>query len=359
MRKQRYHRTCFLLPDHTFIHIHIIKRHLFEIASSTYRRRPSHSTHSGGTFSETYDEIRDSTALLSDMLLSPSMTGRSTGASFQFPHGGSFSSRSPPRPPRTVPSNIDAKTNFPPTAGSPKSTEEASSSPRVLSPGGWRPQSGERTPRALSPNDPNRSILTMLLNRERVDSAASSDTARPLATGGAQSPSPESGSDGDAVTPTATAHDADRVLDVRATDFTKRRRLTDEERGDVPLLSGSLTHVAYGTSNVSASPPPHFTSQPPEYYSPTARMLSKFRTQTKVARQYASPRAVKDGLIATVEVLPAVLLGLLLNILDGVSYGFIMFPAGPVFAGFGSLGVSMFFVTWVDCAVSSTTVDGS
>ena len=43
--------------------------------------------------------------------------------------------------------------------------------------------------------------------------------------------------------------------------------------------------------------------------------------------------------------LPAVLLGLLLNILDGVSYGMIVFPASGVFAGFGGTGVSMFFVT--------------
>jgi sulfate permease, SulP family len=43
--------------------------------------------------------------------------------------------------------------------------------------------------------------------------------------------------------------------------------------------------------------------------------------------------------------LPAVFLGLLLNILDGVSYGMILFPAGKIFNGFGPMGVSMFFVT--------------
>jgi hypothetical protein len=47
----------------------------------------------------------------------------------------------------------------------------------------------------------------------------------------------------------------------------------------------------------------------------------------------------------TVQALPAVLLGALLNILDGVSYGMIMFPASGVFADKGSMGVSIFFVT--------------
>ncbi|KAG1744926.1 sulfate transporter family-domain-containing protein [Suillus paluster] len=45
--------------------------------------------------------------------------------------------------------------------------------------------------------------------------------------------------------------------------------------------------------------------------------------------------------------LPAVLLGTLLNILDGVSYGMIIFPAFGVFAGLGGMGVSMFFVSTV------------
>ncbi|KAH9943577.1 sulfate transporter family-domain-containing protein [Amylocystis lapponica] len=43
--------------------------------------------------------------------------------------------------------------------------------------------------------------------------------------------------------------------------------------------------------------------------------------------------------------LPAVVLGTLLNILDGVSYGMIIFPASGVFANLGGSGVSMFFVS--------------
>jgi SulP family sulfate permease len=50
---------------------------------------------------------------------------------------------------------------------------------------------------------------------------------------------------------------------------------------------------------------------------------------------------------------PAVILGLLLNILDGLSYGMILFPLGqPMFANLGPDGLSMFYVS---CIVSQLT----
>ena len=55
-----------------------------------------------------------------------------------------------------------------------------------------------------------------------------------------------------------------------------------------------------------------------------------------------------DASAEPIRLLPAVILGLLMNILDGVSYGMIMFPASyPIFSDFGGDGVSMFFVTCV------------
>lgn len=45
---------------------------------------------------------------------------------------------------------------------------------------------------------------------------------------------------------------------------------------------------------------------------------------------------------------PSVLVGLLLNILDGLSYGMILFPLGtPVFAGLESVGLSLFYISTV------------
>ncbi|KZT66913.1 hypothetical protein DAEQUDRAFT_674125 [Daedalea quercina L-15889] len=60
---------------------------------------------------------------------------------------------------------------------------------------------------------------------------------------------------------------------------------------------------------------------------------------------HISLHAVRDTTVTAVQSLPAVLLGTLLNILDGVSYGMIIFPAAGVFAGLGGTGVSMFFVS--------------
>lgn len=63
------------------------------------------------------------------------------------------------------------------------------------------------------------------------------------------------------------------------------------------------------------------------------------------AKSATKPNFWLDLLSRSVAVLPAVFLGLLLNVLDGVSYGMILFPAGKMFEGFGPMGVSLFFVT--------------
>lgn len=59
------------------------------------------------------------------------------------------------------------------------------------------------------------------------------------------------------------------------------------------------------------------------------------------------------GLRQPASFIPSVILGLLLNILDALSYGMILFPLGnPVFAGLGPDGISMFYVS---CIVSQLT----
>ena len=58
----------------------------------------------------------------------------------------------------------------------------------------------------------------------------------------------------------------------------------------------------------------------------------------------------KKGVVDTVHRIPAVILGLLLNILDALSYGMILFPLGqPIFEKLGPDGISMFYVS---CIVS-------
>ncbi|KAH8663149.1 sulfate transporter family protein-like protein [Tricladium varicosporioides] len=55
-----------------------------------------------------------------------------------------------------------------------------------------------------------------------------------------------------------------------------------------------------------------------------------------------------NTIVAPVGYLPAVILGLLLNILDALSYGMILFPLGqPIFEKLGSAGISMFYISCI------------
>jgi SulP family sulfate permease len=77
------------------------------------------------------------------------------------------------------------------------------------------------------------------------------------------------------------------------------------------------------------------------------RAWSKKRTayyyQVKTALN--DPKVLIKCLVQPVTYIPAVILGLLLNLLDAISYGMITFPLNnPIFASFGPDGISMFFV---------------
>lgn len=62
-----------------------------------------------------------------------------------------------------------------------------------------------------------------------------------------------------------------------------------------------------------------------------------------------SPETIwTNVLLPPIACLPAVLVGLLLNILDALSYGMILFPLGnPIFANLGSAGISIFYVSTI------------
>lgn len=55
-----------------------------------------------------------------------------------------------------------------------------------------------------------------------------------------------------------------------------------------------------------------------------------------------------------IQAVPAVVLGCLLNILDGVSYGMILFPTTPPFSDLGPMGVSMFFMSTIVAQLTYT-----
>ena len=87
----------------------------------------------------------------------------------------------------------------------------------------------------------------------------------------------------------------------------------------------------------------------------SSNILAKGLTNfAKYSRALSNPkswnrRAIwQEGVVYPISLIPAVLLGLLLNILDALSYGMILFPLGePLFASLGADGISMFYVSTI------------
>ena len=111
-----------------------------------------------------------------------------------------------------------------------------------------------------------------------------------------------------------------------------------------PLLLGACTQT-YSTPPM----PPHSPNPllPAPDRSLRKRVRAAWTTATNGAKTVSQPSYISHLGFRIFSSLPAVFLGLLLNILDGVSYGMILFPAGAIFDGFGPMGVSLFFVTCV------------
>jgi hypothetical protein len=78
---------------------------------------------------------------------------------------------------------------------------------------------------------------------------------------------------------------------------------------------------------------------------PLSIRSSRFSVRSLKARRPSSKQIYEHAVLLP-KAIPAVGLGLLLNVLDGVSYGMITFPANAIFVDFGSVGVSMFFMRY-------------
>ncbi|CAG8567623.1 12716_t:CDS:10 [Funneliformis caledonium] len=72
--------------------------------------------------------------------------------------------------------------------------------------------------------------------------------------------------------------------------------------------------------------------------------------------QFNAETIFREVILNPISYIPAVILGLLLNLLDAISYGMITFPiSNPIFREFGPDGISMFFVS---CIVSQVIYSG-
>ena len=127
--------------------------------------------------------------------------------------------------------------------------------------------------------------------------------------------------------------------------------------------SAAATDLEYGTSPTNPSPPSSQYEQ--EQYvslvadhSPSSAVYDQatgdgdnaFNTyhslRQPVVRSYYD--YAKGWSIRTLNYMPAVILGLLLNVLDALSYGMIIFPiTEPVFSHLGPTGLSMFYVSTI------------
>ncbi|TFK22839.1 hypothetical protein FA15DRAFT_671086 [Coprinopsis marcescibilis] len=149
--------------------------------------------------------------------------------------------------------------------------------------------------------------------------------------------------------------------------------LDDDDISDesTPLLQGRpFTGVYNATPPDTGIPPAYLTLNAHKHAGPEQQPLDarfSWQERWKSFQDHVRPSSLKralrraggdvkseikklDPLSPThlktaVSSIPAILLGCLLNILDGVSYGMIIFPATGVFTDLGAMGVSMFFVS--------------
>jgi sulfate permease, SulP family len=75
----------------------------------------------------------------------------------------------------------------------------------------------------------------------------------------------------------------------------------------------------------------------------------RFRRRIRSCLKGIDRRTIwENGVVDPIHRIPAVILGLLLNILDALSYGIILFPLGqPVFQDLGPDGICMFYVSCI------------
>lgn len=133
---------------------------------------------------------------------------------------------------------------------------------------------------------------------------------------------------------------------------------TLDERAPLLRTTSRETRHSYGMANGSS----HDADIEDQQKSPKRRWTTKIADSarerrdriTSIAKVAGNPKRWdrhalwQNVVVAPVTCLPAVIVGLLLNILDALSYGMILFPLGsPIFSSLGSAGISIFYVSTI------------
>lgn len=117
----------------------------------------------------------------------------------------------------------------------------------------------------------------------------------------------------------------------------------------LPRTGSQAKQKSPQTASTSRSSSNSFRIRIGETFSAGREQLEQI-TRTVTNPKTYTKDAVKSGATASIQTISAVFLGLLLNILDALSYGYILFPLGSsIFSQTGPDGISIFFVS---CIVS-------
>ncbi|KAI5950936.1 hypothetical protein KGF54_004010 [Candida jiufengensis] len=137
----------------------------------------------------------------------------------------------------------------------------------------------------------------------------------------------------------------------KPTSITNRRQSSHTYSSTTPLLSGSPDNY-YTTTNKNSynhQTPPEWNSKPTKLDEEAHQNYAKSSSST-IPEKEPQPSTLHQVLVKPLQYLPGVFLGTLLNILDGLSYGMIMFPiSDSLFASLAPAGLAMFYVS---CIVS-------
>ncbi|KAK7028327.1 sulfate transporter family protein [Favolaschia claudopus] len=110
---------------------------------------------------------------------------------------------------------------------------------------------------------------------------------------------------------------------------------------------GSTLPTAPITLPPNSPPSPTSASSPSTEHDSLTESTPLFSSRPKHRNLKTLQSLAGTTLKQAVEALPAVILGCLLNVLDGVSYGMIIFPTMAPFDDLGPMGVSIFFVSCI------------
>lgn len=121
----------------------------------------------------------------------------------------------------------------------------------------------------------------------------------------------------------------------------------DSER--TSLLSKTRSRSPHGYGAVEDIENQGFTApRPAKFFAKGTANVAKWTRILSNPKSWDRRAIWQEGVVHPLSLIPAVLLGLLLNILDALSYGMILFPLGePLFAHLGADGISMFYVSTI------------